>query len=320
MLADRLKKGDTICLVAPSNPIQKDRKVWVDDCIKYLKSLKFNVIYSKNVFEVDKWGFSAGTPEQRAEDINFSFADKSVNAIWCIQGGETANQVLDLLDYEVIKNNPKLFMGMSDIDVLLLALHKKTGLVGFNSADPKIGKGCYMSFDYSKKSFIDRLVKGEKEIIKDSEWKCIRKGKATGKVLGCNTSSILKLVGTEYWPDFKGTILFLENYVGKPRDVLFKLTQLKLLGVFDQIAGIVVGYVYGLEDPEYIKKNPQLDVNAKQIKFEDLVMDVVKDYNFPIMKINEIGHRCKNCFLPIGGKVEMDADALTLNLIEDCVK
>ena len=101
--------------------------------------------------------FAAGTPEQRAEDINLMFADKSIKAIWCLQGGEPANQTLDLIDFDNVKKNPKLFMGKSDIDVLLLALNKKTDLITIHCCDTKIGSNKELDFDYTKEWFKKRI-------------------------------------------------------------------------------------------------------------------------------------------------------------------
>ena len=129
MLAKSLQKGDTIGIVAPSKPFSQDKKFELDNFIEYMKTQGVKVKISKNFYASDKYDVGAGTPEQRAEDINSMFSDKRIKAIWCLQGGEPANQTLDLIDFENVKNNPKLFMGKSDIDVLLLALNKKTGLM-----------------------------------------------------------------------------------------------------------------------------------------------------------------------------------------------
>ena len=171
MIAKRLQKGDTIGIVAPSNPITLDRKITLDMGIKYLENEGFKIVFSKNALLIDKFESSGGTPEQRADDINDMFKDKKINAIWCAHGGDTANQTLDLIDYKLIKNNPKIFMGMSDIDVLLLAINRKTGLITFNAADPKRECGHNLDIEYSQKSFVKRMLNGEKEIISNSCWK-----------------------------------------------------------------------------------------------------------------------------------------------------
>ncbi|MEA3515546.1 MAG: LD-carboxypeptidase [Nanoarchaeota archaeon] len=321
MIPRKLKKGDTIGIVTPSKPITQDQRYLFDNTIDYLNQLGFNVIYAKNALSIDKYGVSGGTVEQRAEDINHMFSDEKIKAIWCAQGGDTANQILDFLDYELIKNNPKIFMGKSDIDLLSLAINKMTGLITFHAPDPKLGKATDFDFEYSKKAFNERLIKGEIGIIeRSSEWKCIRKGKATGSIIGCNITSILKLAGTKYFPDFNKKILFVESYTSGINDIIYELTQLKQIGVFDKISGIVGGYIYGFQDKKYLDKNPKIDKNGNKVNFEDIVLDVTKDYDFPILKINEFGHYCPNAFIPINCKAEVDATDLSIKIIENCVK
>ena len=311
MIAKRVKKGDTIGIIAPSNPITQDRRYLLDNAIRKLKDLGLNVVLSENCLKVDKYRISAGEPEARAEDLNAMFSDKNIDAIWCAHGGETANQILELIDYENIKKNPKVFLGMSDIDVLHLAIHQKTGMVVFNSSDPKSGRDLDLDLEYTWNSFIERMFNCSKEIPVSSERKCVRKGVAEGKLLGCNLASIIKLAGTQYFPDFSGTILFVEGYTAGMNHIIWKLEMLKQLGVFDKIKGIVIGYIYGFQSEEWREKN---NITAE---FEDIVLDITKGYAFPILKTNDFGHRCPNCFLPIGAKVRLDAANKQIQIIDD---
>ncbi len=321
MLPNRLKKGDTIGIITPSKPILKNQKMIINNAIKYLKTIGLNTVFSKNAFLKDKYGVSGGTAKERANDINNLFSDKKINAIWCVQGGETANEILDLIDYELIKKNPKIFLGKSDIDLLHLAINKKTGLIVFHSPDIKIGKKLDMDFKYSKKWFIKRMFNGKiDKIEKSTDWKIIRNGSAEGKIVGCNLSSILKLAGTEYFPNFKNTILFLEGYMSDIKTIIYKLTQLKQTGVFEKITGIVIGYIYGFQDKKQLQQNPKLDKDGNKVNYEDIILDIVKNYNFPILKINEFGHCCPNAILPIGVKVRLDATNKKIVILENCVK
>lgn len=311
MIPKALQKGDTMGIIAPSNPNTKDRTYLLDNAIKKFESLGLNVILSKNCFNIDKYGVSGGEPQERADDLNEMFSNPNVQAIYCSHGGSTANQILSLIDYELIKKNPKIFLGMSDIDVLHLAINKKTGLVVFNGSDPKSGRGLDLDFDYTWKCFQDRMIHKSKEILLSSKRTCVRSGIAEGKLIGCNLSTILKLAGTSYFPDFEGSILFLEGYYEDTRRVIFKLQQLKEIGVFDKIKGVVIGYVYGFQDEEIAKKN---DV---KVKYEDIVLDLTKEYDFPILKTNDFGHRNPNCFLPIGAKVKINASKKEIEITED---
>lgn len=312
MIPKRLQPGDTIGIVSPSKNLDDERKAKLQSVIEILeRDFSLHTKFGKHVFAVDKYGCSAGSPEQKAEDINTMFADKSINAVWCAFGGETANDVLDLLDYELIKNNPKILIGLSDITVLLNAIHHKTGLVTFHNGDMRSTPDQETSNNnYSQKQFKKRLMDGEiGEIDKISQWKCARPGIAKGKLLGGNITCILKLAGTPYLPNFDGAILLLESYSLKIGDVQCKLTQLKQMGVFDKIAGVIAGFIYSFQrDPGY------------QVQFEDIILDVSRDYSFPILKINEFGHSCQNTPLPIGGVGEMDAEKLSFKIVEPCVE
>ncbi|WP_457557353.1 S66 peptidase family protein [Candidatus Harpocratesius sp.] len=301
MIAKSLKKGDTIGVVAPSNPFNQERKIEFDNFIEYINKQGIEVKLSNNFYASSKYG--AGVPKERADDINAMFADKNIKAIWCLQGGDNANQVLDLIDYDTVKNNPKIFIGKSDIDVLLLALNKKTGLITFHSCDPKIGRDRELDFDYTKKWFKQRLFKKSKEIEASEEWTCVNEGRAEGKIIGCNPISILKLAGTEYFPDFTDSILFIEAYKSCPKEIIYQLTQFKQIGTFDKIKAIVIGNNFEFQSDDF--------------KVEKMVKELLIEYNFPILKINEFGHYQPHAFLPIGAKVKLDATNKKIEIIDD---
>jgi muramoyltetrapeptide carboxypeptidase len=304
MKSNPLQKGDTIGVIAPSKPFTEEKKFELDNFISYMNELGIKVELSKNFYASSKYG--TGSQQERADDINSMFADKNINAIWCLQGGDNANQMLDLIDYEIIKNNPKIFIGKSDIDVLLLALNKKTSLITFHSCDSKIGSNKELDFDYTKKWFEKRLFEKSKEIEPSEEWLCINKGQAEGKIIGCNLVSILKLAGTEYFPNFTDSILFIETYCSRPTEIIYQIAQLKHIGTFDKIKGIVVGHNYQFQSEEFT--------------VEDIVKDLLVNYNFPIIKINEFGHYQPHAFLPIGAKVKLDATNKSITVIEEFLK
>tara|TARA_Y100000310_G_scaffold341904_2_gene442806 strand:- start:384 stop:1328 length:945 start_codon:yes stop_codon:yes gene_type:complete len=311
MLAKKLTKGDTIGIISPSSPIQDYEKEYIKNASNWFEQIGLKVVYSKNFHCVDKYGVSAGEPNERADDLNEMFSNKEIKAIFCAQGGETANQILKLIDFDNIKRNPKLFMGMSDVDVLHLAINKKTGLVVFNTPDPKKGRDFDFDFSYTMDSFKERLFDKSKDIPTLSERTCIREGIAEGKIMGCNLISMTKLGGTEFFPDFTDSILFLEGLSMNTPRVVYELESLKQLGVFDKIKGIVIGHILNFQNKERREKN-NIDVN-----FEELVLNATKEYDFPILKINEFGHNCPNCFLPLGVRVKLDANKKEIKIIED---
>jgi muramoyltetrapeptide carboxypeptidase len=307
----RLKKGSKIGFVCPSNYLDDSKYSFVEKAIKKINELGYQVIWGQNAKKFDKYGVSAGEPIQRAEDINSFFADNSIDAIWCVSGGYTAVEIISYLDFKIIKQNPKLFIGLSDNTVLLSAINKITGLVTIHGTDPKFGSG-YFDDEYTHKELVNRLGKGLKgEIPKNSEWKAIRVGKAQGRLVGGNLSCMLNVAGTKYGYNYKDSILLIEAYGLSVKKALCLINRLKLMGVFEDIKGVVIGNIYGFDvDKKY-------DVNKKQIYFEDIFLDIVKEYNFPILKFYEAGHKCASTFLPIGAKVEIDVQNLSFSLIED---
>lgn len=302
MLAKRLKTGNSIGVLSPSNPV--DLSKWdeqLENGIKFLEGFGFRAVKSKNIGSAD--------PREKAEDINSFFSDKKISAIICTQGGDSAEQVLPFLDWKTIKRNPKIFMGISDITILLNAIFRKTGLLTFHGNDIRFGFGRNPS-DYDRQEFLDRLVMGKTgEIKQNRERKTIRSGKARGRLLGGNIRCLLKLAGSEYWPDFKDAVLALEAYKLDEKTCLKHFSSLKELGVFDLISAAVVGYIYGMQE-----ESPQ----SRQM--EEILLDFTKGNNFPILKANDFGHNCPNTVLPIGAKVELDADNKKIIILEECVE
>ena len=311
ILPKKLKEGDLIGIVSPSAAITQDVLPQLKKGIEYLHSLGFRTVESKNLLK--NMDGSAGTPEERAEDINSMFADHNVDAIICSQGGDTANSTLPYLEFKVIKENPKIFMGISDITVLLNAIHLKTGIVTFHGNDVIWGFGKKPAA-YDKQELIDRLVSGKiGKMSKNSIWKTIRPGTAEGHTLGGNLKCILKLAGTEYQPDFRDSILFLEAFEITPEECSYMFHQLKQMGVFEQVKGIVVGYIWGLQKSAKVRNKSQM---------EDVLERITVDYDFPIVKCNDFGHKHSNTTMPLGVRVRLNAsDSVPeFEILENCVK
>lgn len=253
---------------------------------------------------------SAGTIEERVADIHRFFEDDSIDALWCTGGGNTANELLDHLDYDLIHAHPKLFIGLSDNSVLLNAIMKHTGLITIHGTDPKLGSG-YFDDEYTHRELVTRLERGEIGTIPESDPReTVRSGRGEGVLVGGKMSRILKTAGTDFFPKTDGAILLLEGYLTDLWWTLALLAQLRQMGVFERIAGLVVGNIYAFDHDE------QKDVDGKRISFEELLLRASEGYDFPILKIREAGHKCPSTFLPIGGKVKMDADAQTLEITE----
>ncbi len=306
ILPPRLHPGDRIGIVSPSTPVRPELGQQWQDGLAFLQSLGFEPVPGMHVRSAS-WGYTA-SPQEKVEDIHRMFADDEVRAIICSQGGATANACLPYLDWELIRSHPKILLGISDITVLLNAIHHKTGLVTFHGNDVLWGFGRDPT-DYDRQEFLACLVDGRTGLIPPSrERRTIRGGAAEGKLLGGNLHCLLKLAGTPYFPDFRDAIYFVEAIGIDPVgcDTLFQ--QLKQMGLFDQVRGILVGYIDGLQNNE-----------KALMQMEEVLLRLTPEYNFPILKASDFGHNCPNTTLPVGGRVRMDADKHTIEILDACV-
>jgi muramoyltetrapeptide carboxypeptidase len=295
LLADALKPGDTIGLVSPSNTIDDDDDYQaIEQSMKWAESQGLNVVKGK-YFGINKTGYGL-TGKQKAEELNEMFANKDVKAIFAIRGGENSNAAFDYLDWETIKNNPKIIMGFSDTTSLLNEINYQTGLVTFSG--PTF-KRLYES-EYSKKSVVDRLINKDLKLATEedySECEVIREGKAEGELVGSNLTLTSDLIFGKYKIDFKDKILVMEDlgWESIPGIVSHNLYKMRAEGIFDEIAGIWIG-------------NYESDSG---ITLEQILMDTLADieFNKPIIKTNNFGHSDKNQVVPIGVKAVIDTTA-----------
>ena len=289
MLANRLKPGDTIGVIAPDKALYKEDRVYLENATKFFESIGLRVKYGKYIFSDNE--YCAGTPSQRASDINDMFSDKEVKAIFTIKGGNMANGVLPYIDYENIKKNPKIFLGYSDITVLLCAINKMTDLITFHCQDYTwFGKDDVT--DYDKNEIIEKLFHGNNTIIPyDNREFYNFTEKRSGKIYGTNLRCLLKLAGTKYMPDLKDSVLFLEGYHSDIIEWNSMLEQLNQMGVLTNT--IVFGYIYQLQFTE----NNRYDIVKELRKI---------NANIPVVKTNDFGHKHANSIIPIGAKATID--------------
>lgn len=302
MVADKLKFGDTIGVVAPSEPIIGERKESMLKGIKIFQNMGFKIKLSKNIYN-NEYSYSA-TPESKANDINDMFSDKDVKAIISAVGGDNSFNMLGLIDYEKIKKNPKIICGYSDSTNYLNAIYKKTGLITYHHGEI-VDLGRKTEKDFHLDQFKKNLVDNKIGIVDHNKpYKCLKEGNVTGIIVGGNLPSIVTLLNTEYCPDFTDKILFLEVY-SKSTDFSLAdryLGVLKYHGVFDKIKGLWIGH-YGAD--------------TENIKIEDVFMNNLKEYDFPILKCDDFGHDCENVVIPIGSKVKLDATNLDVEIINE---
>lgn len=241
----KLNIGDTIGVVAPSDPIVGEKVEEVMQAKAKVEADGFKVKFGKNLFS-NSTGYSA-TAKEKAEDINSMFADKEVKMIWCAKGGNNSNSVFDYLDYELIKQNPKIICGYSDITSLTNIIAEKTGLVTFSATNFKTIATDETDFSYNEviKRFVDGslefgMAEGDKyEIISNG----LDNNPVEGELIGGNLFLTRGLVAGKYSINFENKILFLEElgFESPPQVVSNSLYYLKQNGVFDKIKGLWLG-------------------------------------------------------------------------------
>ena len=300
IVPDKLKKGNIIGVVAPSNPIVGDNIEEIKKAKEIIEADGFRVKFSENLFS--NTNNYSGTAKEKAEDINNMFADKEVKMIWCAKGGNNSNSTFEYLDFDIIKNNPKIICGYSDITSITNIITEKTGLVTFSSTNFKTI--ATDETDYSYKQALNRFVQGSLEFGQNN-FKIIKSGEAEGKLIGGNLSLIRGLVCGKYKVDFTDKILFIEElgYESDPAMVSNNLYYMKQNGVFDKIKGLWIGNYE----------------HESGIALEKIVLDCLEEkYNFPIIKSNNFGHIEKKEVIPIGTKAKIKNGKI--KLIEKCVK
>lgn len=306
MIPSKLKKGDTIGVIAPSNYIEKDDLEYINASIALMEASGFKVKFGKYVFE-DTLGYGT-SPEKRAADINWAFKDDEVKAIMCVKGGEDSNTTLDYIDYEMIKKHPKIICGFSDNTSILNAIHEKTGLVTYHG--PTFKSLTSWETGYAYKQFIKTFAENTESLIMgepEDEYTTIQAGQATGEVVGGNLSLFTKLVCGKYAVNLQDKILFLEElgFEAAPEMVNSNIYYLKQNGVFDRIAGLWIG---NYEHPS-------------KVSIEKIIKNAIGDeYKFPIIKSDNFGHIDKKIIIPIGTKAEINTnEKIKIKLVEKCV-
>lgn len=305
ILPKRLSEGDTIGICAPAGPIRDN--VEIKEFTAIIQNLGFKVKLGANV--TGQLGYFSASDENRAKELMSLITDPEINGIFTIRGGWGCARIVDLLDYDLIKANPKVIMGFSDLTTLLNAISSRTGLVTFHGPN---GNSTWN--DYSVKYIQELLIDGKKfeyqnSSSMDQKIKVYSKGTAIGPLYGGNLSVLSGLTGSEFLPDWKGKILFIEDVNEEPYRIDRMLTQLKLAGIFDQVAGIILG---GFRKcvPEEPDRSFTLDEVFEQ-HFNGL--------SIPVYSGAQIGHLRNKYTVPIGLDVKMNADNGSIELLTPAV-
>ena len=304
----RLRKGDTVGVISPSACIPQTLRSECDRARAALEGLGLKVKMGTHAF--DRHFYNAGTREARLEDFHTFWRDPEVKMIMMSQGGDTANHLLDGIDYEMIRRNPKIFAGFSDGTTLVNAIFAKTGLVTYHGPSFLWGFSRPMSglfVENFKNMFFEgnvgRLVPNphwrheEKKGLTHPGWRGVRGGRASGILMGGHSGCLITTMLAGYGPDFHGAILFLEG-TDPIADLDCQFTALRLNGVFEKIRGLVIGYF----------DNHEMKESEKNRDAADMVLEATERYEFPILEIGELGHHVENYTFPVGCGATINAD------------
>lgn len=300
--AQKLSPGDTIGLVTPASGTSDEQ---LAKAVEHIKSLGLKPVFGKNAKARN--GFLAGTDRERLEDLHRFFADPGIQGIWCIRGGYGSARLLAQLDYRLIRKNPKVFIGYSDITALLNSIYKHAGLISFH--------GPVATSDFSPftlKHLKNTLMEGQAKITLQAdpaEKHLIHPGQGTGVLLGGNLSLVAALCGTDYLPKFKNKIVLLEEVGEKPYRVDRLLTQVLQSTDLSKAAGIALG----------IFKNCEAKAADHSFSLQETLQDRLGALSIPVLYGFPFGHITDHATLPIGGTAQLDTQAGTLTILESPV-
>ena len=282
-----LRKGSKVGITACSNGYDVSYEPKLRELCVTLEEIGLRPVLSKCIY-AKNFVFN-GTGEEKARELMKFFEDKKIEAIFDISGGNLANEVLAFLDYETIKNNPKPMFGYSDLTTVLNAIYAKTGVETYLY---QIRNLIYSCGEEQKENFVQTMFFGTESLFTfPVQW--IQGNEMEGVVCGGNIRCLLKLTGTEYFPDVQNKILVLEGYSGKPDMIVTLFTQLKLMGVFHKIQGILLGTFTEMEEKGF------------EPSVEQLIQEIVGDCKLPIVKTNYIGHGVDSKGIRIGRKISL---------------
>ncbi|MDG2380314.1 MAG: LD-carboxypeptidase [Pirellulaceae bacterium] len=307
-----LQQGDTIMLVAPSGSISDER---IEMAKEQLLALGYRIRVQDDA--TNEYGYLAGDDARRAAELMSAFRQPDVAAVFPMKGGYGATRILDRLDYEVIRQNPKILVGYSDITALHLALAAKANLVTFHSPNgstgfaPETGMNDYAAKYFWRSILADQNGESSSPIIYESPAGstpigAMRPGMAQGRLTGGNLTLISSLMGTSYEIQTTGRVVFLEDVGEAPYRIDRYLSQLKLAGKLRDPAAVILG--------QFTDCDADAGLSLQQV-FKDYFGDVP----YPVITNFPAGHVSSNATLPMGTRVEVDADQRRVTVLQNPV-
>ena len=290
---NRLQKGDTIGIIAPAGNVEEDK---ILNSVRYFENLGYKIKLGKNIFNQDR--YLAGNDEERLDDLHDAFADKDIKAIICARGGYGCLRLINKIDYNLIKNNPKIFCGYSDITALSLMFLKHSGLITFSSPMPKGDFQPENIDEFTAENFWQALT-NDKITVTAPNLKIYNEGKAEGILWGGNLATVCALCGTDFIPDEK-FIFFTEDLNEPVYKIDRSFRQLLNIEQFRKnVSAIILGDFLGTE--EY---KDQLDI---------LFNEIAQELNIPVCSGYQITHAKTKITVPIGAYGSLNNGILEIN-------
>ncbi|MBN2410354.1 LD-carboxypeptidase [candidate division KSB1 bacterium] len=311
VLPPKLKQGDLIGVVSPASPPNNEKKQGYKNGLTYLYNKGYRVLEGRFVHNQD--GYLAGTDEQRSFDFNFMLNNPEIKAIFCSRGGYGTPRILEKIDYRAARKSPKIIVGYSDITALQLALYYRSRLVTFSGPMVAIDLNEQIHY-FTDQALWNMLTKPSLFKLEfnelDDPVKIYTGGSAEGRLLGGCLSVISAMLGTNYLPRFKKSVLFLED-VGED---LYKIDRyfahLYYFGILKQIKGLVLG--------QFVNCSAFSQNNAAA-EFDQIISKYTKDLGIPVVGNIPYGHSKIKMTFPVGGKVKLDTITGTLELTEPVI-
>ena len=308
--------GDTIAFCAPSGFLDSVRMSLAKT---RLEEKGFHIIREDSIYR--RWGYLAGTDAQRASELMSYFKDKSVRAVFPGTGGYGSTRILSMLDYDIIKSNPKIFIGFSDITALHIAFNQLANLITFHTPNPMYGLGSKKGLDPISELYFWSLLMNSNDYTYEIPFdlygdslkvQTMVPGIASGKLVGGNLSLICSTMGSVYEAKTMGSILFIEDVGEAPYRIDRYLSELKLAGKLDLVNGIIIGR-FSRRETEAPDRSTDFQMHQVfQQYFSKMKVPVI--FNFPS------GHGSKNVSLPLGCIVEINTDDEIFRVLESPIK
>ncbi len=304
----QLRTGDKVKLVAPAGPVSGEK---FDKLVQLVSSLGLEPVWSRQAKA--QYGYFSGTDTDRLHDLVNGLSDKSIKAVFCLRGGYGSTRLLSSIPYSLIRRNPKVFLGFSDITALQMAFLKKTGLITFHTSLAAL------SNEYTRLLFKQLVFDGfateiDMQVDFAPQPLVINHGQAEGVLLGGNLSLLVSLIGTGYLPPLRNKVVFIEEIAEPPYKIDRMITHLLMATDLSRAGAIILGIFNKCEWNEYY------DSKEKAFSLEEIFRDRFSYMNVPVIYGFPLGHVDKMSILPMGAKVKVDTQTLKIKLIKPVVR